>query len=223
MPEIRAERKQGLLRMRLYLVTGEQGGLDETVRIVRAALNGGVDLVQLRKKQLDRANLIQIGRTLRSVAHDFGALFIVNDDPQAALECDADGLHLGQEDGAIETVRRLRGFEDRLIGRSTHSLDQALRAQSEAADYLGVGPVFATPTKPGRPAVGTSLLRDVSSSVQVPFVAIGGIDLSNVGEVLAAGARGVAVVRAIYDAADPEAAARGIRQQVEAGMEARVA
>jgi thiamine-phosphate pyrophosphorylase len=208
--------------MRLYLVTGERGGLKETVRIVAGALKGGVDVVQLRKKELDRKQLVEIGRELRSLTNDFDTVFIVNDHPEVAIECDADGVHLGQEDGPIDAVRAMPGFRDRLVGRSTHSLDQALRAEAEGADYLGVGPLFATPTKPGRPAVGTSLVGVVADSIRIPFVAIGGIDASNAGDVVAAGAKAIAVVRAVYDAVDPEEAAQLIGAQMDAGLKAGV-
>lgn len=223
MHESKSERLEALGRMRLYLVTGERGGADETVRIVTGALKGGVEVVQLRKKKLDRERLVQVGRVLRAVTSDFVALFIVNDDPEAAIACDADGVHLGQEDRTIPEVRRLAGFEDRLIGRSTHSLQQAVEAEAEGADYLGVGPVFATPTKPGTAPVGVSLVSQVAARVRTPFVAIGGIDGSNIGEVLDARARAVAVVRAIYDAPDPEEAARDIHRRIEARTEAGVA
>ena len=222
MQQSRARRQDALRRMRLYLVTGERGDAQETVRIVTGALKGGVDVVQLRKKQLDRKELVEIGRELRAVTHDFGALFIVNDQAEVAIECDADGVHLGQEDGAIDMARAMAGFEDRLIGRSTHSLDQALGAEAEGADYLGVGPVFATPTKPGRPAVGTSLVGEVAASIRIPFVAIGGIDASNAADVVSSGAKAIAVVRAIYDAVNPEEAARSIRTQMDARLEAGV-
>ena len=222
MQESRAKRQEALRRMRLYLVTGERGGREETARIVARALKAGVDVVQLRKKNLDQRELVEIGRELRRLTNDFGALFIVNDHPEVAIECDADGVHLGQEDRAIEVVRNLPGFETRLIGRSTHSLAQALRAEAEGADYLGVGPVFATPTKPGRPAVGTSLVAQVARGIRIPFVAIGGIDASNADDVVAAGAKAIAVVRAIYDAVDPEEAARLIRAHVDARLKAGV-
>jgi thiamine-phosphate pyrophosphorylase len=142
-------------------------------------------------------------------------LFVVNDRVDIAMAAGADGVHLGQDDLPLAAARRLwpRG----LVGRSTHSLGQALAAQAEGADYIGVGPVWATPTKPGRPAVGLELVRAVAAAqLRIPWVAIGGVDAGNVGAVLAAGARAIAAVRAVTAASDPEAAARGLHAAVVA-------
>jgi len=212
------DRRKRLDRMRLYVVTGEAGGVEETVRIVEAALQGGADVIQMRKKDMSKADQYRLGRRLRPITQECGVLLIVNDHADLALAIDADGVHLGQGDLPLFVARALAGFEGRLIGCSTHSLEQARSAASGGADYLGVGPVFATPTKPGRPAVGTGLVREVSSSLNIPFVAIGGIEASNIGQVLEAGARAVAVVRAVYDAPDPAGASRMLRAAVEARL-----
>lgn len=201
--------------MRLYVVTGERGDVDETARIVEAALVGGADVIQLRKKAMLRDARERLAGRLRQLTRAHDALLIINDHPDLAIAADADGVHLGQDDAEPAAVRGLAGFGDRLIGRSTHSLDQAQAAVAEGADYLGVGPVFATPTKPGRPAVGVDLVRAAAAAVAVPFVAIGGIDDTNVAAVVDAGARAIAVVRAVYDADDPAAVARRLRRMVE--------
>lgn len=208
--------------MRLYVITAEAGGVEETVRVVAAALRGGGDVVQLRKKLMPKGDQYRLALALRALTRAHGALLIVNDHADLALAADADGVHLGQDDLDPAVVRRLHGFEDRLIGCSTHSLEQARRAVAQGADYLGVGPVYATPTKPGRPAVGVALVRAVAAAIPLPFVAIGGIDRTTVGGVVEAGARAVAVVRAVSEASDPQEAARAIAAEVRARREVRV-
>src|SRR5207245_9759592 len=141
-----------------------------------------------------------------TLLHD--ALFIVNGHVDIAIAADADGVHLGQDDLPPSVVRQLPGFDGRLIGRSTHSLEQARTAIKEGADYIAVGPVYLTPTKAGRPAVGTGLVSEVAAIADRPFVAVGGIDHDNAPAVVEAGARALAVVRAVYDAADPAGAGR---------------
>ncbi len=219
MGSIGEQRRARLERMRLYVITGEAGGHDETCRIIERALQGGADVVQLRKKELPKGEQYRLARALRQLSKAYGALLIVNDHADVAAAADADGVHLGQEDLEVAVVRRLGDFRDRLIGRSTHSPDQAWQAATEGADYLGVGPIFSTPTKPGRPAVGVELVRTVASTVKVPFVAIGGIDAGNAEAVIAAGAPAIAVVRAVYDAPDPAGAARALRRLVESRLE----
>jgi thiamine-phosphate pyrophosphorylase len=202
------EARNRLQRIRLYLVTGDRGDEQETLRIVQSALKGGVDTVQLRKKEMSMNAQYRLAGSLRALTRSYGALLIINDHADLAIAADADGVHLGQDDLPVAAVKGLPGFAGRIIGRSTHSLEQALRAVEEGADYLGVGPVNATPTKQGRPAVGLRLVREVASAVRVPFVAIGGIGPDNLAELIEAGARAVAVVRSIYDSPDPEGAAR---------------
>jgi thiamine-phosphate pyrophosphorylase len=207
-----AERRGKLEGMRLYLITGDEGGERETVRTVDAALKGGVDVVQLRKKTMPKGEQYEIALALRRLTALHDALLIINDHADIAIAADADGVHLGQDDLPVEAVRALPGFEQRLIGRSTHSVEQARQAMREGADYFAVGPVHATPTKAGRPAVGTGLVRDVASFADRPFVAVGGLDRETAPGVVGAGAPAIAVVRAIYDAADPAEAARRLRQ-----------
>src|ERR1044072_9308085 len=141
----------------------------------------------------------------RRRADTYGALFIVNDDPQLAVELDADGVHVGQDDIPVAEARAVLG-PDALIGLSTHSEERIAAAQDSGAEYISVGPVWETPTKAGRPAVGLELIRHAKDTSTLPFFAIGGIDQSNVAEVLNAGATRLVVVRAIRDAAEPFAA-----------------
>jgi thiamine-phosphate pyrophosphorylase len=203
------DRRERLRNAHLYLVI--ETGNDP---IVDAALRGGVDLVQLRDKDASDDELLAAGRRFRELCDAHGALFVVNDRPDLALACGADAVHVGQDDEAIEAVRRTVG-PDVLIGVSTHSPEQVDAALRSDVDYFAVGPVHATPTKPGRPAVGLELVRYAAAHAgERPFFAIGGIEPANVAEVAEAGAERVAVVRAIRDAGDPRAVAAELRASV---------
>jgi thiamine-phosphate pyrophosphorylase len=204
-------RRDWLSRARLYLVCETSPGGREAEDLLRPALQGGVDVVQLRDKQADEREIVRAGRAFRRLCDAYDALFIVNDHPELAIACAADGVHIGQDDADPVEVRRLIGH-DALIGLSTHS-----RSQVDAAvgvDYISVGPVHATPTKPEYAEVGLDLVRYAATHATVPFFAIGGIDADNVGEVAGAGAERVAVVRAIRDAEDPAGAARALRERI---------
>jgi thiamine-phosphate pyrophosphorylase len=154
--------------------------------------------------------VLDTARRFRAVTAEHGALFILNDRPDLVEIADADGVHVGQDDVAVAQARELVG-RDRLVGLSTHSPAQIDRASHDTLDYIGVGPVHATPTKPGRPAVGLELVRYAAEHATLPFFAIGGIDPSNAGSVHAAGARRIAVVRALTHASDPETTACELR------------
>lgn len=191
---------------RLYFVTDAAPG----ERVVRAALEGGVDVLQLREKSLDDAHILAAAKLFRRLCDDHGALFVLNDRPDLALAAEADGVHVGQDDEAVEAARERVG-QDLLIGLSTHSEEQLAQGLATSADYVCVGPVYATPTKPDYAEVGLDLVRRAAASADRPWFAIGGIDTSNVREVVRAGAERVVVVRAIRDAADPRAAAEELR------------
>jgi thiamine-phosphate pyrophosphorylase len=188
---------------RLYYICGI-----DRLSTLEPALRGGVDIFQLRDKHASDDELLRAAHTARQLCDKHGALFIVNDRPDLAVAARADGVHLGQDDMPIEEGRAIVG-PNRLIGRSTHSPGQVDAAVG--ADYIGVGPVHATPTKLGRPAVGVELVRYAAANALVPFFAIGGLDATTLPEAVAAGATRAAVVRAISEAADPEAAARALR------------
>jgi thiamine-phosphate pyrophosphorylase len=190
---------------RLYFVTGIV-----PERVLAAALAGGVDVVQLREKDASDDELLAAGRLFRRLTRAAGALFVVNDSPELALRCEADGVHVGQDDLPVPEVRALVG--DLIVGLSTHSPEQ-IRA-AEGVDYIGVGPVYATPTKAGRAPVGLELVEEAARAAALPWFAIGGIDLENVDEVVAAGAGRIAVVRALRDADDPRATARALRRRL---------
>jgi len=198
-------RRARLARARLCLVIEAQ---PDAAALLDAALRGGVDVVQLRDKELADAGLVAAARVFRRVCDAHGALFVLNDRPDLVEVCGADGVHVGQEDAPLAEARAAVGA-DRLVGVSTGS--PAEMEAAAGADYLGVGTVFSTPTKADGAAAGLELVRAAAAAVTVPWFAIGGIDLANVGLVAEAGARGVAVVRAIRDADDPEGAARALR------------
>jgi thiamine-phosphate pyrophosphorylase len=183
-----------------------------------AALRGGVDVIQLRDKSLADDALLEAAREFRAAADAHGALFVLNDRPELVAACGADGVHVGQDDMAPAAARALVG-PDAIVGRSTHALAQADAADADPdVDYLAVGPVHATPTKPGRPAAGLDYVEYAAHRVQRPWFAIGGLDAGNVHEVLERGATRIVVVRAIAHAEDPEAAARELRAALEAGV-----
>jgi thiamine-phosphate pyrophosphorylase len=186
---------------RLYLVTPVRPELDA---FLEAAVRGGVDMVQVREKGLPDGELLPALELARSVTRRLGVPLVVNDRPDLAALCEADYVHLGQDDLPVEAAR---AFGVR-VGLSTHA---RVEIDGAGADYIGVGPVFATPTKEGRRPVGLELVRYAAKRARLPWFAIGGIDGTNVGDVVAAGARSVAVVRAIGDSPDPERAARELR------------
>jgi thiamine-phosphate pyrophosphorylase len=187
---------------RLYLVTGARPDLAD---FLEASVRGGVDLVQIREKQLSDRELLRVLEEARPVTHRLGVPLVVNDRPDLAVLAGADAVHVGQEDLPVTEARRF-GVA---VGLSTHAPKEVDAAR---ADYIGVGPIYATPTKEGRPAVGLGLVRHAAARARVPWFAIGGIDATNVQDVVAAGATRIAVVRAIGNAADPEQAARELRR-----------
>jgi thiamine-phosphate pyrophosphorylase len=220
-----AARRARLDAARLYLVCDSRPGGRELADVLPAAIAGGVDVVQLREKEGERQALLALAREARELCARLGALFVVNDDPLLAREAGADGVHVGQEDMPVAQARALVGAE-MLVGLSTHApaeIDAAAHAAAGggdpgAPDYVGVGPVHATPTKLGRPAVGLELVRYAAGRATLPFFAIGGIDAGNVREVAEAGATRVCVLRAIAQAPDPEAAARELRGALRADV-----
>ena len=194
----------------LYLVTdrGLSGGRP-LEQIVRESVAGGVTVVQLREKNAGSREFIEQAFALRQAASDLAIPFIINDRVDIALACRADGVHLGQEDMYCALARRIAG-EDMIIGVSVSTADEALQAEADGADYLGVGPLFATPTKADAlPPTGLGVLRTIREAVSIPLVGIGGINHAN------AGADGIAVVSAIIASLNPEAAARALRSAVD--------
>jgi thiamine-phosphate pyrophosphorylase len=207
-----------LERARLYLVTGAGNPEGHKgFQMVEEAVEGGVDILQLRDYSLKDSELLSMAHKFRALTRRYRILFIVNNRADIARLSDADGVHVGQEDLTVAQVRKIIG-EGKVVGVSTHSLDQAQKAISDGADYIGVGPVYPTPTKEGRRAVGVEYIRQVAAiHPPIPFFAIGGINAANIDEVLQAGATRLAVVRAITEAKDPKAAAEGLQKALDKG------
>ena len=203
-------RRERLRTARLYFVCDAQPRGGELEPLLLAALAGGVDIVQLREKELPVREIELAALTFRRLCDTHSALFIVNDDPELARACDADGVHVGQDDTPAAEARELLG-PDAIVGLSTHSEDQLAASARAPVDYVSVGPVWETPTKEGRPGVGLGLVSEAAETAPHPFFAIGGIDAANAGQVVAAGARRLGVVRAIRDAEAPSAAAEALR------------
>lgn len=200
--------RESLREAKLLLVTDPRPDLAERVA---SAVRGGVDIVQLRDKRASREELLPLAEELREICERGGALFTVNDDAELARLSGAAGVHIGQGDGAVSAARGILGSGS-IIGRSAGTLEEAREAVREGADYLGVGAVYATPTKPEGDVAGLGFIRELADgNLSVPWFAIGGVTLETAPEVAEAGARGFAVVRAVLDADDPEAAARALR------------
>ena len=202
------DRHERLRSAHLYLVCD-----DRPDEFLAGALAGGVDLVQLRMKDASDEEIVAAGRRFTAAAADHGALFILNDRPDLVVATGADGVHIGQDDASVADARAIVGPE-RIVGLSTHSPSQVDAASRAGVDYIGVGPVHETPTKPGRPAVGLELVRYAAAHATVPFFAIGGISPANVRAVREAGATRIAVVRALTGARDVQHAARGLRAAI---------
>jgi thiamine-phosphate pyrophosphorylase len=208
-------RRGRLTSASLYVVTDAREHRGDLEEFLEAILEAGTDIVQLREKDAEAGDVLRWAGTFRAAAGRHDALFVINDRPDVALAAGADGVHLGQDDLPPSFVRRLVG-PDVLIGLSTHRDDQVTSAAPEA-DYICVGPVRETPTKPGRPASGLGPVRTASHSELRPWFAIGGIDAGTLPEVVAAGARRVVVVRAVTDVSDPAAAVRRLRAGLDPG------
>lgn len=194
--------RERLSDARLYLCAPAVG--DD---VLRAALRGGVDVLQLRDAGLDDDGVLREAERFKRLAHEAGALFVLNDRPDLAAACGADGVHLGQGDDSPSAAREHVGA-DAVVGRSTHGPEQGAEAAADPdVDYLSIGPVHATPTKPGRTPTGLGYVRWAAAHVDKPWFAIGGLDVTTLPDAVAAGARRAVVVRAVLDAPDPQAAA----------------
>ncbi len=208
------ERIRRLQQAGLYLVTSQEYSAGRSsVTIVRAAVEAGVRLIQLREKSLSKRELFTLGLTIRALTRDAGALLIVNDHVDVALALDADGVHLGQDDFPPDAARRIA--PNLLIGVSTHSEEEAQSAQRAGASYVNIGPVFPTATKSATTAwLGVEGVRRIARGVTVPFTVMGGIRKDRIAELAGVGARIFAVISAVTAAPDPAAAARELLEEI---------
>jgi len=174
---------------------------------------GGVDVLQLRAKNTERDMIVRLARELHDLTHPAGVPLILNDHPDLLREVPAEGVHVGQDDLGVDEARVAAG-RSCLVGKSTHGLAQALAAAEEGADYIGFGPLYATPTKPGRPAIGLDEIAQVEEMLSIPVFCIGGIKLANLPEVRAAGARRIVIVSGWLQAADISAAVQEVRRHL---------
>ncbi len=205
-----------LAAARLYaIVDTGYVALEKIPSVTRDLIIGGVDLIQLRAKKLAPEKIAELGRTMRKIIPAAGPLFILNDHPGLVPGIGADGVHVGQDDIPVAEARALAGG-NALVGKSTHSLEQAVAGEKENADYIGVGPIFATPTKPDYVPVGPPLIGQVRARVQVPQFCIGGISETTLDEVLAAGAQRVVIVSDLLRSADIPAYCRRVRERLAA-------
>jgi thiamine-phosphate pyrophosphorylase len=203
-----------LSRSRLYgIIDLGYVELLDCAKMAEAMVAGGVDLIQLRAKELGSTQIAEIAADLHRLTFKHGVPLIINDHPEVARVVSAEGVHLGQDDMPIAEARQIAGANC-MVGKSTHSVDQAIRAFYEGADYIGFGPIFATPTKPDYPPVGLEEIQKVHDAVRIPIFCIGGIKLDNLPDVLAAGARRVVIVSGLLQARDAAEYARSAKKRL---------
>ncbi|MEK6262991.1 MAG: thiamine phosphate synthase [Planctomycetota bacterium] len=211
-----------LIDQRLYLLVTASSCVAGCEAVVRAALTAGVKIVQVREKTMSDHELIEHARRLREWTRETDSLLIVNDRPDIAVLAEADGVHVGQDELSVRDARRIVG-PDRLVGVSTHTIEQARQAVLDGADYLGVGPTFPSGTKSFESFAGLEFVRQVASEITLPWFAIGGIDASNLADVQSAGASRIAVSGAILTATDPHRAASELLSALSGGPAAEEA
>ncbi len=203
-----------LKNCRLYAILDtEYVAPDRLLDMARAIIRGGADIIQLRAKKQSDEEILRMAPTIRDTAAAAGVPLIINDRPQVAGQLDAAGVHVGQDDMTVREARHLlvkKGY----VGKSTHSAEQIEAALAEKPDYIAVGPIHATPTKPDYPPVGIKLIQYAADQVSIPFFCIGGINLENVDEILAAGAKRIVVVSGILLAKDPERYTKQLKQKL---------
>ncbi|MFH1759761.1 MAG: thiamine phosphate synthase [bacterium] len=223
MDSTRSHKQNIILSTELYVVTDRLiSGYRNQKDIVRAAISGGARMIQLRDKELDVHSLTMLGKALRSIIPRESVLFIINDDVEVALDVDADGVHLGQDDMPVAEAREMLG-DDAVIGLSTHSITQAREAHKLDIDYFNVGPVFKTNTKATSiMPVGTQLVKEVSKFATIPFTVMGGINLANIDKTIKSGAERIAVVSAAVAAPDVESACTELVKAIKKSKNSRL-
>lgn len=201
-------KKRQLENCRLYVVIDQKtAGAKDLIKIAKDAVAGGADIIQLRAEpEISAKQILKTALAMKDIAKKAGCLFIVNDRVDIAHAAGADGAHLGQDDLPVKSARHILG-PGKIVGISTHSFSQAIKAERQRADYISIGPIFSTPTKKEYAPVGLGLLEKVSGRIKVPFFAIGGINHNNIDGVIKKGAKAVAVVRAVVSAGDVKKAA----------------
>ena len=201
---------------RFYLCTPDRADLPQ---FVDACIRGGVDIVQFRDKEADARTILKRGGLARDVCRSYGVPFILNDRPDLALEMGADGVHVGQDDAPPALARKILG-PSAIIGLSTHSQDDLIGAEREPIDYISVGPINPTPTKPGRAGVGLGYLRFAADEASVPFYVTGGVNPRSIGDLLDSGGTRFVAVRWLTEAEDAYEAAKALRRAIDTGRPA---
>ena len=209
LPKLAAARLYAIVDLG-YVKPGYEG------KVTSDLVRGGVDVIQLRAKNVPLKRIIEVGVQMGDIIGGGGPIFIINDHPEIAVEIGAEGVHAGQDDLSVEEARARTKITSALVGKSTHSLEQAIAAEKEGPDYIGVGPIYATATKPDYVPVGPALIGQVRAAVRVPQFCIGGINEATLAEVIAAGAQRVVIVSALLQSANIPAYCRRVREQLEA-------
>jgi thiamine-phosphate pyrophosphorylase len=208
---MRGTRGTDMALRRLYLCTPDR---DDLLRFVGACIEGGVDVVQLREKDSTARRIVERGKELAELCSGLGVPFLINNRPDLAIECGADGVHVGQDDVSPGVARRILG-DEAIIGLSTHAPAEVIASTVEPVDYVSAGPVVATPTKPGRRGTGTDYISLAVRTAALPVFVTGGVSPETVPGIAAAGARHFVVVRYLTEADDPGAAARRLRDSID--------
>ncbi len=205
----------------LYVLTDRRLSGRSHEEQVDQAIRGGATAIQLREKALPAREVVEIGKRVAAICRASGVLFIINDRADVAVACEADGVHVGQDDLPVTAARQIMG-SGKIVGTSAGTVDEAVHAQEEGADYLGVGSVFSTSTKPDAgAAIGVGEFERIARGVRIPVVGIGGITADNIAEVIRAGAAGVAVIAAVVGEQDIAEAARRLRERIDAARDHR--
>jgi thiamine-phosphate pyrophosphorylase len=208
-------RKSLLKKSQLYLILDRPKFKDFSLKKISGLVSGKeIGLIQLRDKSSAKADILKFALKLAKYLALTKTLLIINDYVDIAVKASADGVHLGQEDLCLKEARKILG-KDKIIGRSCHNLAQALKAQKEGADYIGIGPLYATSTKPGYPGIGLKVVRELKAKIKVPYFVIGNISQDNIKKITAAGVQRIAVCRAILEDLNPQAAAQRLYKQLK--------
>jgi len=201
---------------KLYVIIDKDVAKSKDIaKVAEAAIKGGADVIQLRDKTSTDREIVKAALAIRGITRSHKIPFIINDRVDIVITADADGVHLGQDDLPVNAARAIIG-KNKLIGVSTHSLEQAIKAQEDGADYIGTGPVYATPAKPAHNPLGVGLLKEIKEKIDIPFVAIGGINKDNINLVLRSGASAVCVARSAIDTDDVENATKLLKTAIKA-------